>query len=109
VLFETVPWRKKEKKLKIEQCLEDRCAVIANHESTIRLENVRHCHTAPDVAIVSGALAVNFQWTSTHDSRGSDHRPCLLSIRVANDEFIERRFSTRKWNQKNIDRINYQE
>lgn len=40
---------------------------------------------------------------------GSNHLPCLLSITLMNDGFLETRFSTRKWNLKRVNWEKYRE
>jgi len=82
-------------------------AIIANSGSPTRLGNIAQRNTAPDVALLSPQLAMNFEWLILRDTLGSDHLPCLLSLRLKNEDFLRRNFSTRKWNLRKVDWLRY--
>ena len=88
---------------------EEEEAVIANSGEPTRIGNIRQRNTAPDVAILAGSLAMNFVWKVLENSMGSDHLPCVLAVQTGQEEHIQKRFSTRKWNIGRADWKKYRE
>lgn len=84
----------------------DKDLVILNNGTPTKIQAPSHNHSAVDLTIVDGHLAIKSQWSVLQDSGNSDHFPTRLVIDIQNNHNFIQTFST-PYKQRNYDRADW--